>query len=352
MVANADVIVGFETYPHVDMYETGERAARLAVRTLAGEIKPKMAWCRAPMMTHTLRVATERGAMRRCIERARAAEREGMLSASVLPGFALADIPAPCFSAIAIADGDPARASSCAERITRAAWDERGDFVYRSEGLSDSIRRARETHARGGGPILLLDHGDNCMSGGTCDDMEVLRAALDQGMENILAGPLCDPQAVAELFDAGQGATVTVAVGNKIPIGSARVRKDPLSLKGRVVALAAQGRFTVTGPTYTGETLNMGRTALFDTGRARLVIVERTQEPLDVGVFACIGADVSGADYLLLKSRMYCRPVFEPLARGVVECDGRGATSSDYGLFEYKRLMRPVFPLDPSTYWQ
>jgi microcystin degradation protein MlrC len=35
------------------------------------------------------------------------------------------------------------------------------------------------------------------MSGGTCDDMEVLRAALDQGMENILAGTLCDQQAVA-----------------------------------------------------------------------------------------------------------------------------------------------------------
>ena len=245
-----------------------------------------------------------------------------------------------------MADGDAARATRCAERIARDAWVARTGFVYESEPLHDSIRRARALAGTPGtGPVLLLDHGDNCMSGGTCDDMDVLRAALEQGLDNVLAGPVCDPEAVAHMVKAGCGARLAVRVGNKRPLASLGIRKEPLVLEGRVRAIS-DGRFTIAGPIYTGQAVSMGRTVLFDTGRVRLVIVERTQEPLDIGVFACVNQDPTQCRFLLLKSRMYCRPVFEPLARGVVECDGRGVTSSDYSLFPFRRVARPVYPLD------
>ena len=351
MVEHADIVVSFETYPHVDMYETGAKAGRLLARMLAGEIRPVIAWRRPPLMTHTLRVATARGAMRRAVQAARQAEREGLLSASVLAGFALADIPAPCLSIVAISNANPAQAASRAERIARQAWDERSDFIYHSEPLARSMSRARELAAgTGSGPVLLLDHGDNCMSGGTCDDMEVLRAALEHELDDILVGPVCDPQAVAQLIAGGVGARAALLVGNKRPLTKLGITKQPLMLEGTVRAVC-DGRYTVTGPTYTGQIMEMGRTVLFDTRAARLVITERTQEPLDTGVFTCVGEDSRRARYLLLKSRMYCRPVFEPFSRGLVECDGRGVTSSDYSLFPFRRLQRPVYPLDEGTSW-
>ncbi|KVN75500.1 hypothetical protein WT15_21030 [Burkholderia stagnalis] len=102
----------------------------------------------------------------------------------------------------------------------------------------------------------------------------------------------------------------------------------------------------ITGPTYTGQRAYMGRTAVLDIGRAVLVVTERTQEPWDLGVFERAGVDPRRARFLLLKSRMYCRPVFVPIAAAQVECDNRGATSSDYALFRYARLVRAVYPLD------
>ena len=72
-------------------------------------------------------------------------------------------------------------------------------------------------------------------------------------------------------------------------------------------------------------------------------------EPLDLGVFTSVGVNPSDFDFLILKSRMYCRPSFEPIARSLVECDSRGVTSSDYGLFKFTRLRRPIYPLDPDT---
>jgi microcystin degradation protein MlrC len=90
----------------------------------------------------------------------------------------------------------------------------------------------------------------------------------------------------------------------------------------------------------------MGRAAVLETGRARLVLTERTHEPWDLGVFESVGIDPRRTRFLLLKSRMYCRPVFEPISAGLVECDSRGVTSSDYRLFPFRNLDRPVFPLD------
>lgn len=74
MIDHADVIVSFKTYPHVDMYETGEHAARLLLDRLHGRARPVLAWRQPPLLTSTLRSASAEGAMRRALEAARAAE--------------------------------------------------------------------------------------------------------------------------------------------------------------------------------------------------------------------------------------------------------------------------------------
>ena len=348
LVDNADVVVGFKTYPHVDMYETGAHAGRLLLAMLAGADTrtPVVRWHPLPLMSHTLRSATGSGAMQRAVEAARAEERDGagsVAAVSVFAGFSLADIPAPCMCVVAT--GEPQAAQAAADRVAAQIWAEREDFVHHSEPLGESIARARELAEGATRPVLLLDHGDNCMSGGTCDTTTALQEALAQGLTGIAVGPLCDPQAVAELIQAGLGATVTVALGNKIALASIGLHNDPLLLTG-VVRAVCDGSYTITGPTYTGMRASMGRTVLFDIGAAQIVVTEKTQEPWDLGVFECTGLDPRKQRFLLLKSRMYCRPVFMPIAAGLVECDSRGVTSSDYSLFPFTRPARPVFPLD------
>ena len=135
MVDNADVIISFKTYPHVDMYETGEHAGRILFDWLAGGPRPALAWRRLPLMTHTLRSATAEGAMREAVQAARQAEQGAVLGVSVLAGFALADIPAPCLSVVAVGAGEAGRAA--AERavtaLADAIWANRDGFYYRSE---------------------------------------------------------------------------------------------------------------------------------------------------------------------------------------------------------------------------
>jgi microcystin degradation protein MlrC len=287
--------------------------------------------------------------MKRAVDAARAAERDGMLAVSVLSGFSLADIAAPCISVVVVGNGDSVKAQAVADKIAQQIWNEREDFVYRSAPLAESVARAAALGQGADKPVLLLDHGDNCMSGGTCDTMDLLEEALAQKLDGMVSGPLCDPQAVAALMSAGVGSTVTVAIGNKMS-GDAITPRAPVPVTGVVRALT-DGEYVISGPTYTGQRAFMGRAAVLDTGTVKLVLTERTHEPWDLGVFESVGIDPRRARFLLLKSRMYCRPVFVPIAAALVECDSRGVTSSDYGLFEFRHVAQPVYPLDTDTTW-
>src|SRR5438128_3335243 len=44
MIANATVVTGYRTYPHIDTFETARLAGEILLRTIRGEVKPVMAW--------------------------------------------------------------------------------------------------------------------------------------------------------------------------------------------------------------------------------------------------------------------------------------------------------------------
>jgi len=345
MVQHADVMVGFKTYPHVDMFETGAHAARLLLDMLAGHARYCVRWQRLPLMSHTLRSTTLDGPMRDAVAAARQLEDAGLPAVTVFGGFSLADIAAPCMSVVATCHANDASAQGKVDQLAQQIWQRRAEYTYRSEPLESSLQRAAQLAEGADKPVLLLDHGDNCMSGGTCDTTAVLHTALHMGMTGIAVGPLCDPATVAQCLAAGEGAQITIELGNKASLAHIGIHTPPLRLTGTVRSIS-DGSYTVTGPIYTGQRCHMGRSVCFDTGAAHIVVTEQTHEPWDVGVFHCVGMEPTQYRYLLLKSRMYCRPVFVPLSAGLVECDSPGVTTSDYSRFNFQHVVRPVYPLD------
>ena len=345
MVRNATVIAGYKTYPHVDQYEAGHLAGSILWRAIRGEVKPIMAWGNRPLLAHTLRQNTEESPNRDFTDAAREAERQGLLAASAFGGFQQADMREAGVSAVVVSDGNTAEAREACERILDVAWARREDFIYRGRPLDEALAEAKRLGEETGGPILLLDHADNCASGANQDTMYVLRAALAAGLTGIAVGPTRDPEAVAAMIAAGVGATVTLDIGGKMDMPAIGRKGEPLRLTG-VVRAITDGEYTVTGPQFTGMRCYMGRTAVLDTGSAEIVLIERNQEPWDRAVFTSVGIDPTRKRFLLLKSRMYFRPVFLPIARGMVFCDAPGVGTSDWTAFEYRKLRRPIYPLD------
>jgi microcystin degradation protein MlrC len=312
---------------------------------MKGEVKPVMSWGNAPILAQTLRQNTSEGAMKDFVKAARDAESRGLLAATAFGGFQMADIRDAGLSAVTVADGDKAAADAACKAMLDVAWAQKEDFIYRGRPLAEAIAEAKRLGVQSGGPILLLDHADNCASGSTQDTMFVLKEALRQGLSDIAVAPIRDPEAVAKMIEAGVGTRVTLPIGGKMDMPSIGRKGEPLVLTGTVRNIT-DGEYTITGPQFTGMRCFMGRSVVLDTGSALVVVTERNQEPWDRGVFESVGIRPEKQRYLLLKSRMYFRPVFLPIAKGMVLCDGVGVASSDWKQFAYRKVRRPIYPLD------
>lgn len=343
MIRNATIIAGYRTYPHIDMADTARRSGRTLMRMLAGEVEPKLVWGSRPIMSSSLVHTPSREPMMTLMGMANAAEDSGqMLNASVFGGFPQADIPHLALSSVIVCDKRTAEGEILLNRILDTAWEKREGFLFHPEPLSVQVARAK---AFDGGPVVMADHGDNTASGGTQDVMSVIEEAIKQGLEDAVAGPICDPGCVEQMIAAGIGNEVTLELGGKIDMPAMGLKGKPLKVTGRVKCIT-DGQFIVTGPMATGTTIRMGRTAVLDTGKIQIVVSENRSEPFDLGVFTHCGIDPRRKRYVLIKSRQHFRAGFEPIAKHIVMCDGDGCTASDLKLFKYERVKRPLYPFD------
>lgn len=351
LVDNATVVTGYKTYPHVDMYDAGMLAGSILVRALDGGIEPVMAWGWKPLLASIMRHAPEDGPSGDILDYARAQEASGrVLAATLLPSFPHADTPHTGVSAIVVGDarrGGREAAREVCDRMLDIAWERRAEYVFHAPPLAESVARAKALGlANPGAPVLLIDHCDNCGSGGAQDVMAVVAEILRQGLEGVAIAPIRDPQAVEAMVEAGEGQQVRLALGGKTAMPAIGLAGRPLEVAGRVERIT-DGEFTITGPMYTGVKTYLGRTAVLDTGRAKIVVTSRPHEPFDVGVFTHAGIDPRKLRYIMLKSRIHYRAGFKPIASHVVECAGAGVTNADLSVYDYRRLVRPIYPLDP-----
>ncbi len=344
MVDNCTTMAGFQTYPHIDMYETGERAGRLLLDHLAGEAKPVTTYGARPILAQTLRMGHTDEPMRGLLAMARAEEAaDPRLTISVMGGFPMSDMADAGFSVIAVdRDGDRARAQAAAERILDAAWKQREEFVYVHRPLGDAVAEAKTLTE---GPVLLLDHADNCGSGGTQDVMTVIAELIAQGLEGVAVATVRDPEAVKAMAAAGVGSEITLALGGRTDMPGVGLTGKPLTVSGRVRTLT-DGEWTIRGPMYTGVKVHMGPTAVLDTGKISIVITSQSHEPWDPGVFRSVGIEPTEQRYLLLKSRIHYRAGFEKMGVRTLTLDGEGVTTSDNSKLTFHRLRRPIYPLD------
>ena len=343
----ATIITGYHSYPHIDMFETAERAARVLLAAVENQVCPTMAWGDNPMLPHVMRQGTDDFPNRELQQRAQEMEADGALAVSLFTGFPHADIPQAGLSVVVATDNDAKLAERLRDELLESAWSERSAFVYKVEPLDLSVAKAKRlgSHDPADGPIVLLDHYDNTASGGTMDTTDVLREVLRQELDDVAVCAIYDPEAVNAMVVAGVGNTVTLPLGGKLPMPALSRISSPVEIEGRV-RLICDGRFPTTIAMGRGLTTNMGTTAVLSTGSVDIMVVSRHFEPVDPGCFRCVGIEPTQRRFLLLKSRIHYRVGFRDIAREIVECAGLGVCTSDYSEINFERVRRPIYPLD------
>ncbi len=139
----ATAVVGFDTYPHVDMAERGREAADLLVRASHGAIHPVIAWHELPLFWSAACQVTAHPPIDEAFRLVHEAERRpGIVSVTLSTGFPWADVPHMGASVIVVADGSA--------ELARATAGEIGDWVWQRRGLgSQSLERRGGVGPRG-----------------------------------------------------------------------------------------------------------------------------------------------------------------------------------------------------------
>ena len=340
MVDRATAIVGYHTYPHIDMFETGGKAARLLLGTLSGELRPTMAWRKLPLIVNAENQQTTHGPAHRLWQQAEILEQEGNAEAiSIFPVQAWMDIEEMGWAVVVVTDNDRDAADRHAAALAQRFWDTRREFEPILTPVEEAIRLALEVE---GGPVVLAESADSTGSGSPGDSTGVLKHLLAAPLSEPAAIFLVDPEASATLSRAGVGATVSLPIGGKLD----PEHSTPVQATGRV-RLISDGRWTARARGYnTGIETSMGTSVVFESGMVRILIAERPAMTVDPELFRSHGIDPVFMKIVVVKSPNGFRAAYEPIARRIFVVDTPGASTAKLETLPWRRVTRPIYPLD------
>lgn len=345
MARNANALVSYRTYPHVDGYERAMQAAQLVEDALQGRKQPRCLLLQPAMLKGADHGrTTQPGIMRDLLARAEAFEQQpGLNVVSIQVGFTWSDIPwAGPSIAVSHEPGAEDAARAAARALIDEMWARRNEFSSSYRSIAEAVEAAR---AGGERPLVLAEGTDNPGGGGYNDAPNLLRALLEAGVPNVAVGTIYDPGTVRQALKAGIGARIDVALGG---------HTDP-SLGAPVQATAevmhlSDGNFRNDGPMNAGVQVALGPTAVLRLGGSGGIDVVTTSirmHTIDLQVFLSQGIDPLRRNVLVVKSSQHFRAAFEPIARQVMLVDAGGLCSTDASRFTYSKLRRPIWPLDP-----
>ena len=339
----ADIITLYRTLPHVDMYDTGIRAAGLLLDMIEKKTRPVTCVYRIPLMASLERMDPKDSPLDQIWNQILNLEKKDkVLNIDLSCGHPFTDAAPGGMCLTVTTDNAPDAAAAVANQVLDSLWQVRHDLVETIEPYEITLENALKLPE---GPVIMADSGDIPASGGFAQDTSVLKKAMAMGFTDMIAGPFHDPDAVYKMIKAGVGQDITLDLGGKIQAPRLGYKSVPLSVTGRIRAVV-DGRITATGPMFRGLTVSIGLMSVLSLNDIDILITEQRIEALDVAVFTHVGLDPSNRKYTLLKSRQHFRAAFEPIARHVVRIAGPGVTNPDFSSFPFCHINRPVFPLE------
>ena len=322
LVDRCDVVISYDTYPHVDMRARGREAASMLVRMISGGERFETSLAKVPLLASPLAQATDEEPMRGL--QARAHERAatlGLERACIVGGFAYSDVPRAGTSVLAV--HRPERRDAASQFLYDTVRDieaHESSFRLEREGPVEAVRQAIASKHR---PVVLVDVADNVGGGSPGDGTALLEELVRQGATGALV-VIADAAAARTAALAGQGKDVVMSVGAKADDRHGQ----PLVLAGRVVHVG-DGRYRAGGAWMDGRTFEMGATAVVEVGANTVVLTERRVPPFHLEQVTSQGIDPASMSIVVVKGAVAWRAAYGQIAREIIEVATPGVCPVD-----------------------
>ncbi len=342
---NVNAMVAYHTAPHIDAFETGEKAAAMLLQILAGR-RLAMGFAKIPFLLPGEKAQDTVGTMGEMMRLVAELEsRPGIVSASLMNGHCWADVPDIGVAAVVVTEGNAALAQAEANRLATIFWDRRADFDFGTEAypIDEAVEAAM---AAPESTVFLSDSGDNPGAGGTTDVTALLASLLAHQAANVVVGSIWDAAAVDACIAAGVGQEVSVALGGKLDTRHGH----PLPVTGRV-RLISDGSYYWGGFRDFHRLVQRGKTVVLTIDGVDVIVTAQRHSYEEPAQFRALGIDPL-AYKIVVPKRGYLTSPLEAISPRSILAISPGVTNCDVAQLEYRRVNRPMYPLDPDATWK
>ncbi|WP_421998807.1 M81 family metallopeptidase [Reyranella sp.] len=344
MAALSTALVGYRTYPHIDMAVTGRRAAELLDRLLA-EKRPVFRAYRQldfliPLVWQCTFIEPAKSIFDLVgeLEAGEKSHNQGIVSVTHTPGFPPADI-AQCGPALVVYGHDREAVEAAADKLAQAVKAQEKAFAGELLDPDAAVLRALSLAKDARKPIVLADVQDNPGAGGTSDTVGLLAALMRHEARGAVIGLIIDEAAAKEAAATGEGNVMRRGIGAVVGYAG----EQPVVADWRVVKVA-DGRFMGTGPFYGGARFQIGPMALVtdEASGVSVVLASKRIQAADQEMFRHVGVEPSDVPILGLKSTVHFRADFQPIAETILVVRSPGAHITDPEEMPYKHLRKGI----------
>jgi microcystin degradation protein MlrC len=337
MLDLADALVAYRTYPHVDMADTGERAAGLLTRRIAAGAREPMQSRRLPFLIPLNAQSTWQEPARRLYDELEAIDRDLGTVSSFCMGFPAADFD-EC-APMVWSHGESA--GKAADMLFAGAADP-APWQLEILPARDAVVRALALAERETRPVVVADTQDNPGAGGDSNTTGMLHALLGQGAGKrfpgqVALGLMFDPAAARAAHEAGIGAELDLALGTAVPTFTGQASDPPVRGRFKVLALA-DGVCTLAGPMMHGLTVRLGPSACLEIDGIRVAVVSGKKQLLDRALLRMVGIHAEQLRIVVVKSSNHFRADFQPIACRVLIAKAAGPMAADPAELPWKKL--------------
>ncbi len=343
MVALADALLPYETYPHIDQNETGERAARAMTRLLVEGRPTARALRHLPFLIPLNFQCTMVEPSKGIVAAAREAMRAEIVSLGYLAGFPPSDLY-DCGPSVSAHGYDQGIVDKAVDDVTQYVALKEAEFAEPMMTPDEAVREAMKIAAGAGRPVVIADTQDNPGCGGSGDTVGMLEALLRNGPKDAVFGLLTDDLAAKAAHEAGEGAEITLALGGRTDLPGV----EPFFGTFKVEKLC-DGNFVAPGPVAQGREAQIGPSALLSIEGVRIALGSRRMQTHDRAVFQHFGIELERQAIIVLKSTCHFRADFEPIAETVLVALAPGGYIANPAEHPYRNLRAGVrlYPLGP-----
>ena len=332
----ADLVTIYRTYPHVDLSETGARAADLLSMSLKKPLKK--AWRRANFLIPVTAQGTDYQPSKDIYNYINKISQNEVASIDLAMGFPPADIP-ELGPVIVAYDQSQRVANDSVEKVFKKLLEAEPIYNDRLVSAEDAVAEAVKSI---NGPVVIADVQDNPGAGGTGDTTGLISALIKAQASDAILSMLYDPHTAEAAHIAGVGSEIDVSLGGKFTTYS-----KPIKCKVLIEAIS-DGRFLFTGPMFGGSDADLGPVALLkisDTS-IRVVVGSKRAQNADQEMFRVVGLEPCQHKIICVKSAMHFVADYKQVSKNIIFATSPGANPCNLTEIPYKRLL-PGIRLGP-----